>query len=185
MVRTTCSVYGGGGLVLNCINCKEEVAPDKAKFFAQMFVCPDCYKIAERVYVRGRQELEMMLLLLKESIRVAIVQGELQFSGPVEDVSKEDFMTTLARLTQESRLHMQQNVRSDEEQLPAQWAGVDKELEQCQPTATIPDSSTLSLGSSKPSAAGKDATGPRSSDSTSGPDSESETRSTATPKTRA
>ena len=90
---------------LPCVNCGKEVDPGEAKFFAQVFVCPECYAIAERLYTRGEQELKMMLLLLKESIRLAITRKELQFMQRLEEdaVPKKDLLSELARLAHEAR----------------------------------------------------------------------------------
>lgn len=89
---------------LNCLNCKCEVGSDEAKIYAQVFLCPDCFRIAERLHQRGEQELKMMMLVLKESIRVAALRGELQFRGmQPEDIPKEDLVSHLARLAAEAR----------------------------------------------------------------------------------
>ena len=89
---------------LPCLSCKKDTAPDRAKVFAEVFLCPDCYLIAERLYRRGESELRMMLLVLKESIRLAALKGELQFNfGQLEDIPKEDLLSHLAKLAGEAR----------------------------------------------------------------------------------
>lgn len=89
---------------LRCLNCSVEVSASDAKFFAGAFCCPTCFALAERLYQRGEYELKLMLLVLKESIRVAIVKKELQFNtAQLEDMPKKDLLSELARLAQEAR----------------------------------------------------------------------------------
>lgn len=89
---------------LSCLSCKEDVSPDDAKVFSQVFLCPSCFTIAEQLYRRGEAELKMMLLVLKEAIRVAALKGELQFHfGSLEDLPKEDLLAHLAKLAAETQ----------------------------------------------------------------------------------
>lgn len=91
---------------LPCVNCGADVSQKDVKFFAQILVCPDCYLVAERLFSRGKKELSMLLLLLKESIRVAIVQKQLQFSPKIiDDMPQEDIFGELTKLAQQARLH--------------------------------------------------------------------------------
>jgi hypothetical protein len=95
--------------VLNCLSCKCAVDTDEAKFFAALFLCPDCFTIAERLYRRGEAELRMMLTVLKESIRLAALKGELQFSlQNLDDMKKEDLIGHLANLAVEARKEVEQ-----------------------------------------------------------------------------
>jgi len=81
------------------LNCKKTVEQDQGKFFAEAFICADCYAIADQLYDRGQKELKMLLLLLKESIRVAILKGELQFQPQqLKDMPKSDLLAHLAIL---------------------------------------------------------------------------------------
>ena len=99
--------------MLPCVNCGNEVPEKDVKFFAQILVCPDCYFMSERLYSRGKKELSMLLLLLKESIRVAIVQKQLQFSPKIiDDMPQEDLFGELTKLAQQARL---QAVKKDHE----------------------------------------------------------------------
>lgn len=100
--------------MLPCVNCKKDVDPDTAKFFGKIFICDDCYRIAERLYARGEQELKMLLLVLRESIRLAIVQGNLQFSlQQLEDMDKEDLLSHLQSIARNVR-----EQKTKEEQCP-------------------------------------------------------------------
>ena len=84
------------------MNCKREVEQDQMKIFAEVLVCPECFTIADRLYDRGNRELRMMLTVLKEIIRLALIKGELQFSQPQSDeVRSEDLMKKFAALAKE------------------------------------------------------------------------------------
>jgi hypothetical protein len=63
---------------LSCMNCKEDTKD--GKFFAEAFVCPACYLVAERLYTQGEKELRHVLMTLKELIRVSILEGRLSFA---------------------------------------------------------------------------------------------------------
>ena len=132
---------------LPCVNCGNEVEQKDAKFFAQILVCPDCFFLAERLYARGKKELSMLLLLLKESIRVAIVQKQLQFSPKViEDMPQEDLFGELTKLAQVARAR-----------------GLNPGEEPCHPACSTKIPSTETTPPSAPTAGG-----PSSSDSHSG-----------------
>jgi hypothetical protein len=61
------------------MNCKVDVGADSGKFFAQAFVCADCFRVAERIFVQGNAEIEQLRTTLREVIRLAIIQGQLSF----------------------------------------------------------------------------------------------------------
>ena len=89
---------------LKCLNCKEGVASDDVKLFAEVFLCTRCYYVAERLYLQGERELRMMLLVLKEAIRIAALKGELQFSVQyIEDMPKADLLSHLAKLAENTK----------------------------------------------------------------------------------
>jgi hypothetical protein len=142
------------------VNCNKDVGSDEAKFFAQVFVCPTCYEIAERLFVKGEQELKMMLVMLKECIRLAIIKKELQFSVQnVEDMPRKDLFTELATLAQEARQEAIKNQPPQEELV--EWKRTQ--------TSSIPTTTPL-LETSKQPAAGKTVDGPASSSSNSDQD---------------
>jgi len=66
--------------LLDCMNCRTPVKSSEAKAFAGVFVCPLCFSLAERTYNRGEAELKRMLFMLKETVRIALVQGKLSFA---------------------------------------------------------------------------------------------------------
>lgn len=86
---------------LRCMNCKEGVGPDEGRLFAEVFVCTTCFAMAERVHSRCLQELKMLQMVLREAIRVALVEGRLQFpTGPDVEVSKRDVLQAILQLTE-------------------------------------------------------------------------------------
>lgn len=101
---------------LACVNCGADVESDEAKFYAQVFVCPTCYAIAEHLHQKGEQELKMMLVMLKECIRLAIVQKRLQFPPQhLEEMPRKDLFEELAKLAYEARLDALKNQPTQEE----------------------------------------------------------------------
>lgn len=142
---------------LACVNCGKDVGSNEAKFFAQVFVCPTCFAIAERFHQKGEQELKMMLVMLKECIRLAIVKKELQFSPQnLEEMPRKDLFEELSRLAYEARLDALKNEPTQEEL--SEWKRTQ--------TSSIPTTTPL-LESTKPHVVGKTADGPPNSSSTS------------------
>ena len=85
---------------LPCLNCKRDVAQDDLKVFAGIFVCPACYQIAERFNQRATEELKSLLVMQRELIRVALVEGRLHL-GPAEstkELTKKEVFEELLRL---------------------------------------------------------------------------------------
>lgn len=85
-----------------CMNCRQEVDQKDGKVFAEVFVCPVCYEMAERLYKRCDGELNRMLLLLREAIRIALVERKLQYGPalPLEEVPKADLLKMIVELTE-------------------------------------------------------------------------------------
>jgi hypothetical protein len=86
--------------MLPCMNCQEMVDPKSAKFFAGVFVCPGCFGLADRFYQKGAEDLKGLLLMLQESIRVALVRGELKLgtAEPLRDLSKKEVLEQIVKL---------------------------------------------------------------------------------------
>ena len=84
---------------LECMNCYAPVQPDTAKVFAGVFCCPDCFAMAHSLYEKGEKELTSLLILMKEAIRIALVEGKLRL-GPqdMENISKADVLKEIVRL---------------------------------------------------------------------------------------
>ena len=89
---------------MNCLNCKAKVEPDVAKFFEGVFVCATCAELAERFYARGKKELQQLLVMQKEAIRIALVEGTFHFgSEPDQDVTKTDLLRAIVQLEEVRR----------------------------------------------------------------------------------
>ncbi len=78
---------------LPCMNCKKEVEEGQGKFFAQVYVCPSCHEQAQHFHNRLVRELNFLLVMAKESIRLALVQSKFSFpEGPAGEPSKEQVL---------------------------------------------------------------------------------------------
>lgn len=95
--------------MLPCMNCRKEVSEEDARFFggdslflgggSAVFVCPLCFQMADHFYRNGRRELEQLLTLLRESIRIALIEGRLHFGeGHPKDVSKADLFQEIVKM---------------------------------------------------------------------------------------
>jgi hypothetical protein len=85
---------------LRCLNCQKEVAAADGKIFAACFVCPTCFEIASRIEARLEGELKRMLLMLREEIRISIVERRLVL-GPADaarDLSKKEVLEAIIKL---------------------------------------------------------------------------------------
>lgn len=89
--------------MLPCMNCKQGVIQEAATFFDGVFVCPTCNTMAESLYKRSTRELNDLLLMLKEGIRIALAEGRLQFrEGAEGEVSKKEVLEAVVRLQEMS-----------------------------------------------------------------------------------
>lgn len=86
---------------LSCLNCKKPVHPDEARIFQAVFCCPQCHEIAVRAYGRLEKELRHLLTLAGDSIRVALIRGELQLSGPeAKDIPKSELLRKVIEIAE-------------------------------------------------------------------------------------
>lgn len=84
---------------LPCLNCKKEVEQNSGKFFAEVFLCDSCHVQAEHFFNRLVRELQFLLTMAKESIRVALVQGKFSFpEGPSGEPSKRAVLEEILRM---------------------------------------------------------------------------------------
>jgi hypothetical protein len=91
-------------MALACLNCSAVVAPEDGKEFGGVFCCPTCHLLATRLYERGSRELKQLLILMHESIRVALVEGRLQFGeSQLGELSKADLLAQIGQLVEERR----------------------------------------------------------------------------------
>lgn len=89
----------GKQTTLPCMNCTTPVSPEEAKIFAEVFVCPTCFKVAECLYNKGSADLRALLSMMKEAIRIALIEGRLQLSEQsLQDVSKTDLLRAIVDL---------------------------------------------------------------------------------------
>jgi hypothetical protein len=85
---------------LPCLNCQKQVGANAGKIFAGCFVCPTCFEVASRMETRLEGELKRMLVMLRESIRIAIVERRLVL-GPADaarDLSKKEVLEAIIEL---------------------------------------------------------------------------------------
>jgi hypothetical protein len=84
------------------MNCRKPVDEKNARVFAEVYVCPDCYTLAEHLFDKCSAELKRMLLLLKEAIRVALVEGKLQYGPerPLDDIPKAELLKMIVQLSE-------------------------------------------------------------------------------------
>jgi hypothetical protein len=85
---------------LPCLNCQRQVAATEAKIFAGTYCCPTCFEIAQRIEARLESELKRMLVMLRESIRISIVERRLVL-GPADaarDLSKKEVLEAIIQL---------------------------------------------------------------------------------------
>ncbi len=86
-------------MALPCVNCNQPVQQQDAKFFHGVFVCGTCHIMAERLYSRANQELKNLLLMLQESIRIALIESRLQFREGVDvSLSKKEVLEAIVQL---------------------------------------------------------------------------------------
>jgi hypothetical protein len=87
---------------LPCQNCHKDVAPEDAKIYSAVFVCPDCNTIALRFEERIMKELKSLQLIARESIRIALVKGELILgkANPVQDLSKKEVLESIIKMSE-------------------------------------------------------------------------------------
>ncbi len=79
------------------MNCHVDVPSGTAKAFKGVYVCSDCHKLAERALENLERELRSLLTLAGESIRIALIEGRLQFSQatPGEELSKKQILEAI------------------------------------------------------------------------------------------
>lgn len=84
-----------------CMNCRKTVSEEDGRVFAEVFVCPGCFLIAERLYQRLELELRRLLAMSKEAIRIALVEGKVSpSSGEKEVLSKEELLKMIVQMSE-------------------------------------------------------------------------------------
>lgn len=88
---------------ISCMNCGKAVSEKSSKIFAEVFVCADCYQLADRLYRKCEGELKRLLLLLKEAVRVALVEGKLKYGQASDaEVPKEELLKMIVQLSEKN-----------------------------------------------------------------------------------
>jgi hypothetical protein len=86
---------------LRCLNCQQQVQADAGKIFAGCYVCQTCFEIASRIEARLSEELRRMQLMLREAVRISIVERRLVL-GPNDaasrDLSKKEVLEAIIQL---------------------------------------------------------------------------------------
>ena len=89
---------------LKCMNCKAELEQSQAKIAFEVLVCPDCEKVANRFFAQAQKELKVVLVLMKDAIRMGLTQGRLQFSMDGDKpVSRQDLLVKLGELVERAQ----------------------------------------------------------------------------------
>jgi hypothetical protein len=131
--------------MLPCLSCKQEVPPADGKVFAEVFMCPSCFRIAERLLKSGDAELKMMLLVLKESIRVAALTQGLQYAEQyLGDMPKEDLVSHLAKMAAEVKRQAIPQGDKQCRQILTPTRSLEPMLPSAPPVAGKPDTSSTS-----------------------------------------
>jgi hypothetical protein len=91
--------------MLPCMNSKvcgnTSVDPKQAKMFAEVFVCPACYALAESVDAKLRADVKRMELMVREAIRIALVEGKLNpAAAALDDLPKTELLKEIVRLSE-------------------------------------------------------------------------------------
>ena len=84
---------------LRCLNCGKQVSEDQAKLFAHVYVCYECYTLAERYYKRLERELMQLMVLAHESIRESLTRGQFHPTHTSRDeIPKRELLQHIGRL---------------------------------------------------------------------------------------
>lgn len=90
---------------LRCMNCDAPIEQGEMKLFAQVCVCGSCYKMAERLYERANKELKLVLVMMKDAIRLSLLEKKLQFKTPdqIQSMKKADLLSRLGELVEQAQ----------------------------------------------------------------------------------
>ena len=83
---------------VRCMNCSRQVPAVECQLVFGVMVCQECGTVASTLYERGQSEIRTLLTLMKESIRIALIEGRLCF--PTGETSKRDVLKTILHLTE-------------------------------------------------------------------------------------
>lgn len=100
--------------MLPCVNCQTPVDSAQAKIFASVFVCPQCYALAERFMQRATEELKALLLVQQEAIRLALTERRffLGAAQPSRELSKKEVLEQILQFTEKADARRNRTVSS-------------------------------------------------------------------------
>lgn len=85
--------------VLTCMNCKQPVDAGSGEFFAEVFVCKNCNAQAVHFWERTTKELQHLLTISKEAIRLSLITGKFNFpEGRQGDLSKKEVLQEVLKM---------------------------------------------------------------------------------------
>lgn len=83
-------------LGLPCPNCGKIIPPNGGVLFAAVFVCSPCGDRANRLAHKLKKDIQRMLTLSQEAIRVSLIEGKLHYGeGLPEEISKKELLETM------------------------------------------------------------------------------------------
>lgn len=84
---------------LPCMNCHKDIGGDDVRIWGGVFVCSLCSLMADRMFQRAEGELKGLLTMLREGIRIALVEGRMHFSNtPDQEIPKADLLKAIVEL---------------------------------------------------------------------------------------
>jgi len=81
---------------LKFVNCQAEYPMGRGRIVLGVLVCATCGEIAEHLLNKAEHELSMLRTLLRESLRISIVEGRMNLPPPSDkEPSKEDVLRAI------------------------------------------------------------------------------------------
>lgn len=81
------------------MNCKGAVPGGAGKFFAEVFLCEVCHAQAVHFWDRTVRELNHLLTISKEAIRLSLISGKFTFpEGQQGDLSKREVLEEVLKM---------------------------------------------------------------------------------------
>lgn len=85
---------------LPCLNprCGKAVHPEEARTYAGVYVCEACFALVSRFEERAAKDLQKLLLVLREGLRVSLLEGRFECREAQEEPSMSGALRTVFRL---------------------------------------------------------------------------------------
>jgi hypothetical protein len=87
------------------MSCKEPVSPEDGKVFLGVFVCPTCHQLVGRLRDRNLKELQHLVTILDEALRIALIEGKLLVAGDKKELSKREVLEQVLKLSEIADAH--------------------------------------------------------------------------------